>query len=393
MKQNYLKNLAVATLLFSALNLMAGPVTVKFAENAQNVKAEAFLVKSATETEKLTPAGDGFTYTVEAGSKVRFTATPSQGYVNFVWQTGASASDMNDIKQSYSSTEQELTINSDLTIKVDVCKLVKATFVVPAEATTGPEVNVEEQGEWGRRIEPAADGITYMLPENRGAYFDAHPADGYNVTTWSFGEGAYFVLRYGLFYKQNVPADFYVTVLFHKDGEKRTVTFTQPKTAVLTVKNNSEYGAPTIESGAQVTPGDQILFEIAPFDNPSGKVEVHHWEINGQAYVDGKGQYITDNSLSFMAVENLNVKVIPVAEYTGVNNVREDAAMSIVASAASQTVSVATQAPVVAIYNLQGACMGTQATQNGKAVFHISATAGQAVIVAAGGKAQKVIFN
>jgi hypothetical protein len=46
---------------------------------------------------------------------------------------------------------------------------------VPKEGTLGAEVNVEEQGDFGRLIAPEADGITYMLPEGRGAYFDPAP--------------------------------------------------------------------------------------------------------------------------------------------------------------------------------------------------------------------------
>mgnify|MGYP005890396435 CR=1 FL=1 len=102
--------------------------------------------------------------------------------------------------------------------------------------------------------------------------------------------------------------------MFYKSGEKRTVTYTQPSTAIIRCKNRGQNDSPEIESDSKVDPGDEILFEIAPPNNPSGKVELHHWVVNDKPYMLG-GEYYTDNSLSIFAFTDLNVTAVPMEEY------------------------------------------------------------------------------
>lgn len=395
MNKTYKKCCAAAILLLNTLTLIAGNVSIKFAQNVSHASTEAYLVNATTaQEEKLTPASDSFTYTVPSGSSVKLKVTPDQGYVVYVWQKGASESNLAEIRESYSSTEQTLkSVGSDLVVTADVCKLVPATFVVPKEGSLGAEVNVEEQGDFGRLIAPEADGITYMLPEGRGAYFDPRPADGYNILVWKFEDNSIFPSHPDQFYKNNVPSGFYLTVAFYKDGETRTVTYRQPHTAQLTCYNRSEYDSPVIASGTTVTPGDQILFEVAPPDNPSGKVSVHHWLVNGKPYTDASGEYFTDNSLTLMAIDNLDVEVVPEAEYTGVTAV-ELQGLTAVASASDGTISVTAGSGTAALYSLQGACLGQKAIAGGQAVFHVDgASKGSVYIVVVNGQAVKVMFQ
>ncbi|RRC97449.1 hypothetical protein [Prevotella sp. OH937_COT-195] len=394
MKQNYKKYLVLTFLLLCSLTITAENVIIKFAQGAQNVTANAYLINPSTlQEEKLIPAADGFTYEVSSGSKVRLEAIPDEGYVVYVWKGGSDESSMTEMRGSYSATQQVLeNVTSNKIVTLDVCKLVPVTFIVPGEGSEGAEVNVEEQGDFGRVIAPEADGITYMLPEGRGAYFDPRPTDGYNILVWSFGNNLYFPSRPDQFYKQNIPNGFYLTILFYKDGEKRTITYTQPQTAVITCHNHSESGSPVIESGTDVTPGDHILFEIAPFDNPAGKVPVAYWEVNGQPYVDAAGDYITDNSVTFIAVENLDVKVVIEGEVpTGMDNV---ASQSMMVMANASAVSVTGTEGVVAIYDIRGTCLGKQESINGKATFRLQGIAkGDVIIVVAGDESKKIVLN
>jgi len=208
MNKTYKMCCAAAILLLNTLTLAAGNVSIKFAQGVTHASTEAYLVDAATaQEEKLTPASDGYTYTVPSGSNVKLKVTPDKGYVVYVWQKGASESNLSEIRESYSSTEQTLkSVGSDLVVTADVCKLVPATFVVPKEGTLGAEVNVEEQGDFGRLIAPEADGITYMLPEGRGAYFDPRPADGYNILVWKFEDNSIFPSHPDQFYKTMCPA-------------------------------------------------------------------------------------------------------------------------------------------------------------------------------------------
>jgi len=162
MKQNYKKYSVLTLLLFCSLSIMAENVIVKFAQGAQNVTTNAYLVNPSTsQEEKLVPAEDGFTYEVPSGSKVRLEAIPNEGYVVFVWESGNDENSMSEIRESYSATQQVLdNVTSNKIVTLDVCKLVPVTFIVPAEGSEGAEVNVEEQGDFGRVIAPEADGIT-----------------------------------------------------------------------------------------------------------------------------------------------------------------------------------------------------------------------------------------
>lgn len=299
-----------------SMTMAQDEVSVTYGVNMDSHDAlQVFVLKTADDAYEVLPEADGVTYKILQNSDVRFKITPRENYVAYVWETTVNGK-KEEIEQSYSSTEQVIKVTQDMDVFVDVCELIPVTFIVPEEGSRGKEVNVEEQGDFGRAIEPLEDGNTYLLPKDRGAYFDPMTDVGYNILSWNFGEeGARFPSRPDQFYKQNMPAGFYLTVSFFKDGEKRTVTYTEPQTAVLVAKNNSISGAPEIESGSQVDPGDDILFEVYPFENPSGKVDLHHWEVNGVKYMLDEKTYFTDNSLSVFADKDLDVKVVPMAEY------------------------------------------------------------------------------
>ncbi|MDY6122478.1 MAG: T9SS type A sorting domain-containing protein [Porphyromonas sp.] len=282
--------------------------------NTDDQRRVFLLQESEPKEREIQPEADMITYRIPMNARIRVQVTPRVNHVVFVWKTIEKQNEK-EIAKSYGSTDQIIEgIRQPIEIFADICELVPVIFRVESEGSDGKEVNVEEQGDFGRIIKPQADGETYLLPKNRGAYFDPKTKDGYMLLSWTFGEGMRFPSRPDQFYKQSIPEGFFISARFYKEGETRTVTFSQPETAVLTVKNHSESETPEINSESKVTPGDEILFQVAPIDNPVGKVEVHHWEVNGEIHRDAKGGLITDNSISLFADEDLTVKVVPQAE-------------------------------------------------------------------------------
>ena len=82
MNKTYKMCCAAAILLLNTLTLAAGNVSIKFAQNVSHASTEAYLVNATTaQEEKLTPASDGYTYTVPSGSNVKLKVTPDKGYV------------------------------------------------------------------------------------------------------------------------------------------------------------------------------------------------------------------------------------------------------------------------------------------------------------------------
>lgn len=257
----------------------------------------------------ITPQGDGNEYLIPQGATVEMKLTAADGYVDYLWFDGDK-----EVSRSYNMklyTVRSMTANK--TVRVDCRRLVPVKFICPAEGSKGKEVNIDEQNDYGAVIAPEADGDTYMLPLQGAVYFDSGVDDDHFVLRWLLN-GAAFPAKPDIFYKQNIPEDFHVEVQFYKAGETRTITYTQPATAVIRCTNRGQYGSPEVESGSTVDPGDEILFEIAPPDNPSGKVELHHWEINGEPYKRGD-EYYTDNSLSLFAFTDLDITAVPMAEY------------------------------------------------------------------------------
>lgn len=343
--------------------------------HSDDVRKVVVLSAPSGPTGELKPDADQYTYHAVKGSNLRFEVAPRKGYVVFVWKKANKGNERKEeFPESYSNTSIEIErVENSIEIEADICRLIPVVFTTEEEGSDGKEVNVEEQGEFGRAIAPEKDGKTYMLPENRGAYFDPKTKEGYNILCWSFGEGLRFPSRPDQFYKQNVPEDFYLHTRFYKDGETRTVTFTQPLTAVLSCFNQGETGGPEIGTGAKVTPGDPILFQVAPPDNPSGKVSLHHWEINGREYVDRKGEYYIDNSLSWPADEDLNVKVVPMAEYTSTENIARQTQFEYSYLAASQKIVVRTSSEQsIELLDISGKSIATVYPQAGSAEISAS---------------------
>ena len=116
--------------------------------------------------------------------------------------------------------------------------------------------------------------------------------------------------------------------------------------------------------------------------------------VNGKPYTDASGAYFTDNSLTLMAIDNLDVEVVPEAEYTSVPTVKQQQELTAVADAGNGTISVKASGGTAALYNLQGACLGKQVVAGGQAVFHLDgASKGAIYIVVVDGQAVKVVFQ
>lgn len=380
-----------------SLNLAAqNKVTLSFESEVLNSNVHVYTTLGSDPEKEVMPEEDTGSYIIDSGCKLRVSVVPEQNYVVYVWKSKLGDASMEEINESYSATEQTFNnVTKNLALVVDVVRLVPVTFVVPEEGTNGPEVNVEEQGDFGRVIKAESDGKTYLLPENRGAYFDPCIKDGYNILAWSFGEGAYFPARPDQFYKNNVPEDFFLTVLFYKDGETRTVTYEQPKTAVLTCKNRNLDDSPELASGETCTPGDHILFEVAPEGNPDGKVELHHWLVNGEEYRLSDGDFYVDNSLTLMAISNLDVKVVPMEEYTdAIQRVATPVETSIVTDATAGKINVTTTAKNVFVYNVAGKLLAMQAVKDQKAEISVPVSMrGETLIVRTAEKSFNVVFK
>lgn len=310
-----MKRSLLSLLLLMGLALTCGAqgqkVSLRFLSDGDPVahKKEVTAIVSGQRT-IITPQGDGSEYLIPVGANVELQLTAADGYVDYLWFDGDK-----EISRSYNLKSYEIqNLTTSKTIRVDCRKLIPVKFICPAEGSKGKEVNIDEQDDYGTVIAPEADGDTYMLPLQGSVYFDSGVDDNHFVLRWLLNGGATFPGKPDIFFKQNVPEGFELEVQFYKAGETRTVTYTQPSTAIIRCKNRGQYDSPEIESGSTVDPGDEILFEIAPPDNPSGKVELHHWEVNGEPYMLGE-EYYTDNSLSIYAFTDLDVTAVPMEEY------------------------------------------------------------------------------
>ena len=310
-----MKQSLLSLLLLMGLALTSGAqeqtVSLRFLTDGDQVahKKEVTAIVSGQRT-VITPQGDGSEYLIPVGATVEMKLTAADGYVDYLWFDGDK-----EISRSYNLKLYEVkNLTAGKTVRVDCRKLVPVKFVCPKEGSKGKEVNIDEQDDYGTEIAPEADEDTYMLPLQGSVYFDSGVDADHFVLRWLLNGGATFPGKPDIFFKQNVPEGFELEVQFYKSGETRTVTYTQPGTAIIRCKNRGQNDSPEIESGSKVDPGDEILFEIAPPDNPSGKVELHHWEVNGKPYMRGD-EYYTDNSLSIYAFTNLDVTAVPMAEY------------------------------------------------------------------------------
>lgn len=312
------KQLLSLLLLWGALSIAQAQterVHVEFASDLEAIHTKRlFEVKNGTPSE-VKPESDGYTYSVTKGATIQMEVTPAKGYVNYLWLEGAGSRER-EIPKSYNklSHKIEKVSASTTTIRVDCRKLVPVTFIAPKEGTNGALVQIDEQDNYGTEIKPTEPGgHVYMLPLRGSVYFDSGVDSEHFILCWLL-DSYPFPSKPNIFYKQNVVEGMHLEVKFYKAGETRTITYSQPKTAVIRCTDRGQYDSPELKSGSKVDPGNEILFEIAPFGNPDGKVELHHWVVNGKPYMSGNSLY-TDNSLSLYAFEDLEVSAVPMAEY------------------------------------------------------------------------------
>ena len=386
---------ALSFLCFNQTFAQNEDVPVVFGKGMNGYDVRRVSLIEGDKATEVQPMSDGMTYMLKRNSNVRFEVEPKDDFVVFVW-TITKGEDTEEIYQSYSSNEQTMIIDREMEVFADICQLVPITFIVDEECSTGKEVIVEEQGDFGRVIAPVEEGgDVYMLPLNRGAYFDPMPKDGYNILSWNLGEaGLRFPSSPAQFYKQNMTENFYISVRFYKDGETRNITYTQPKTANLTAQNDSEMGSPEVESGAKVEPGSRMLFEVAPFDNPNGKVDVHHWVVNGKVYKHSDGEYYTDNSLTIFADDDVDVTVVPNEEYSGIESVGTDVSLSCYFDASAKKLIINTKSNAkVKLVDVSGKCVAEAFVKAGTVVLDASSLSQGIYVLQQGKQAVKVLID
>ncbi len=262
------------------------------------------------EIQEISPEKDGITYRVPDGEFILFKAIPEEGTINYFWSIKNIEGDFEVLPKHYDENAFLMQPTQEIQeIVVDTRKLIPAVFKTIGEGCKEKHVWIEEADDYGYEVLPEQDGNTYLLPENAAIYFEPVLKEGYQILIWRLN-GYEVAQRPDVFYKQNLPENFDLSVTFYKEGDLYTVLFEQPQNAILRCKNKMLSGTPFIDSGSTVDPGDIVIFEVAPMDNPNGKVDVDYWEINGEKITDDFGPY-RDNSLQLRVLENISVKVIP----------------------------------------------------------------------------------
>jgi len=134
---------------------------------------------------------------------------------------------------------------------------------------------------------------------------------------------------------------------------------------------------------------------VAPEGNPDGKVELHHWLVNGEEYRLSDGDFYVDNSLTLMAISNLDVKVVPMEEYTdAIQRVATPVETSIETDAVAGKINVTTTAKNVFVYNVAGKLLAMQAVKDQKAEINVPASMrGETLIVRTAEKSFNVVFK
>ena len=134
---------------------------------------------------------------------------------------------------------------------------------------------------------------------------------------------------------------------------------------------------------------------MAPEGNPDGKVELHHWLVNGEEYRLSDGDFYVDNSLTLMAISNLDVKVVPMEEYTdAIQSVATPVETSIETDAVAGKINVTTTAKNVFVYNVAGKLLAMQAVKDQKAEISVPASMrGETLIVRTAEKSFNVVFK
>ena len=138
-----------------------------------------------------------------------------------------------------------------------------------------------------------------------------------------------------------------------------------------------------------------MLLDVATEGNSDGKVELHHWLVNGEEYRLSDGDFYVDNSLTLMAISNLDVKVVPMEEYTdAIQKVAMPVETTIETDAAAGKINVTTTAKNVFVYNVAGKLLAMQAVKDQKAEISVPASMrGETLIVRTAEKSFNVVFK
>ena len=87
------------------------------------------------------------------------------------------------------------------------------------------------------------------------------------------------------------------------------------------------------------------------------------------------GDFYVDNSLTLMAISNLDVKVVPMEEYTdAIQSVATPVETTIETDAVAGKINVTTTAKNVFVYNVAGKLLAMQAVKDQKAEISVPAS-------------------
>lgn len=201
-------------------------------------------------------------------------------------------------------------------------ELVKVTFAVPAEGVLSKKVSQEAQGDNPEIVyQPAADGQSYMLPKGKEVLFELVPDEenGYYVAQWRFDNIPFAYSSYlNSIYK--VPYEgMRLDVEMANKSEFFIITYTAPQGTMIRCQNKSD-AYHNIASGDSIQKAENVIFMISPESNPDGKVNLKHWLVNGRIMVDAMDEPITDNTIEFKVLEDLDITAV-VAEGGAVESV------------------------------------------------------------------------
>lgn len=194
-------------------------------------------------------------------------------------------------------------------------ELVTVTFIIPQDGSLAHKVSMEASGDTPEReFLPDEDGITYHLPKDKEIWFEVTPDEeaGYFVSQWLIDDVPFAYSSYLNAYAVTVYEGLKLEVEFERDDVFYTVEYTAPEGTMIRCINRSETDPEkaSVNSGDPVLAASNVLFMISPENNPDGKVNLKHWIINGHIYQDAVGDPITDNSIEFKLLHNVQIEAV-----------------------------------------------------------------------------------